>query len=315
MSWQSAIINVLTRRLIKSRWQHWRAGPEGVALLRATFVQPGWLRARRAAAARVTKVTDAPVPGEWVLPKDGVVEDGRTILYLHGGGYVFCTEETHRPLTTALANGARARVFVPAYRLAPEHPFPAAIDDSQAAAAWLFTQGAEPGRTVVGGDSAGGGLAAALCVARRDAGLAPLAGALLFSPWTDLAATGKTIESNAASDAMFVGGTIGDFAREYLGAAPATHPLASPLYADLAGLPPMLIQVSTQEVLLDDARRLADRLRAAGGTVSLREWSNLVHVWQMWTPFMPEARVALAEAAAWIRECVPSREPSSGHAH
>lgn len=315
MSWQSAIINALTRRLIKSRWQHWRAGPDGVALLRATFAQPRWMRERRAGAARVTKVTEAPVPGEWVLPKDGVVEDGRTILYLHGGGYVFCTEETHRPLTTALANRARARVFVPAYRLAPEHPFPAAVDDCVAAAAWLFTQGAEPGRTVVGGDSAGGGLAAALCVARRDAGLAPLAGALLFSPWTDLAATGKSIESNASRDAMFVGSQIANFAREYLGATPATHPLASPLYADLAGLPPMLIQASTQEVLLDDARRLAERARAAGGIVTLREWDDLVHVWQMWTPFMPEARAAIAEAATWIRERVPSRDLSSGRAH
>ena len=312
MSWQSATINVLARLLIKPRWRGWTPGVEGTARVRATFAQPRWMRERRAAAARVTKVTDAPVPGEWVLPRDGVVEDGRTILYLHGGGYVFCSEETHRPLTTTLANRCRARVFVPAYRLAPEHPFPAAIDDCLTAAAWVFTQGAVPARTVVAGDSAGGGLAAALCVARRDAGLPPLSGAVLLSPWTDLAATGDSIRTNAERDAMFVGDQIANFSREYLGSTPATHPLASPLYAELAGLPPMLIHVSTQEVLLDDARRLAVRARAAGVDVTLREWDDLVHVWQLWTPFMPEARDALADAAAWIRARVPARAAAPG---
>ncbi|MBI3792291.1 MAG: alpha/beta hydrolase fold domain-containing protein [Gemmatimonadetes bacterium] len=301
MSWQARLINLLVRTAFRRRFRDFEPTPARIAALRRAFGQPRWMRERYAARARVTKVTDAPIPGEWVLPHDGVVEDGRTILYVHGGGYVFCSEETHRPLTTALANLARARVFAPAYRMAPEHRFPAAIDDVQAAAEWLLTtQGADPARTVVGGDSAGGGLAAALLVARRDAGLPALAGGLLFSPWMDLAATGGTIVSNDGRDAMFIGSGIANFARVYLGDAPATHPLASPHYAPCEGLPPLCIQVSRQEVLLDDARRLAAKARAAGVDVTLAEWDDLVHVWQMWTPYLPEAREALRAAAAWI---------------
>ena len=307
MSWQSALINLLSRRLIRPKLGRFRAGPDGVAMIRRAFGQPRWARNLRAAAARVTKVSDAPILGEWVLPKDGVVENGRTILYLHGGGYVFCTEETHRPITTSLANRARARVFAPAYRLAPEHRFPAAIDDCLLAAEWLFaTQGVDPARTIVAGDSAGGGLAAALGVARRDRGLPAMAGTLLFSPWTDLAATGESIRSNEGADVMFVGRGIAPFAKVYLGESPATHPLASPYYADWTGLPPLSIQVSTHEVLLDDSRRLAAKARAAGVDVTIREWDNLIHAWQLWTPFMPEAREALAAAAEWVRARTPA---------
>ena len=307
MSWQRGIANVLVRLMVRRRLRSWRPGQAGAAFVRGIFGQPRWLRARRARLARVTKVVDAPVQGEWVHPLDGVVDSGRTILYLHGGGYIFCSEETHRPITTTLANAARARVFAPRYRLAPEHPFPAAVDDALASAEWLFTQGVDPARTVVAGDSAGGGLALALLLARRDRGLAPMAGAYLLSPWTDLAATGGTIVSNDGADAMFIGHRIGTFAREYLGNAPATDPLASPHYAEKAGLPPLLIQVSTQEVLLDDARRLDASARAAGVEVTLQTWDDLPHVWQLFTPFLPEARDALGRAATWISTRVPSR--------
>ncbi len=305
MSWQARAANALIRVMIRRRWQEWTPGPDGARLLRRIFGQPRWARDLRARSARVTKVTDAPVPGEWVLPLDGVVEDGRAILYLHGGGYVFCTEETHRPVTTALANQARARVFVPAYRLAPEHRFPAAVDDARAAAAWLFEQGVDPARTIVAGDSAGGGLALALLIARRDAGLAPMAGALLICPWTDLASTGGTLTSNNGRDSMFDGPRIGEFAREYLGDASATHPLASPLYAEHAGLPPFCIMVGTDEVLLDDARRLADAARAAGVDVTMRTWDGVPHAWPLFTPFLPEAREAVAMGVAWFRTRVP----------
>ena len=300
MSWQASVANLLIRVVVRRRWKEWKPGPEGARLLRTIFGQPRWLRDRRSRTARVSKVTDAPVPGEWVLPRDGVVEQGRAILYLHGGGYVFCTEETHRPVTTALANQARARVFVPAYRLAPEHRFPSAVDDALLAAEWLFAQGVDPATTIVAGDSAGGGLALALLVARRDAGLAPMAGALLMSPWTDLAATGGTMVSNNGRDVMFDGARVGLFAREYLGDTPPTHPLASPHYAVHAGLPPLCIQVGTDEVLLDDARRLAESARAAGVAVTLRTWDGVPHAWPLLTPYLPEAREAVAMGVAWF---------------
>ncbi len=307
MSWQAGIANVLLRVMVRRRWTGWTPGVEGARMLRRVFGQPRAMRDYRARSARVTKVREVIVEGEWVLPLDGTVEDGRTILYLHGGGYVFCTEETHRPLTTTLANLAKARVFAPAYRLAPEHPFPAAVDDALAAAAWLFEQGVDPARTIVAGDSAGGGLALALLIARRDAGLPPMAGAYLLSPWTDLAGTGASMETNRDRDAMFNPGRIATFAREYLGDVPATHPLASPLYAELAGLPPLCIQAGSDEVLLDDARRLAERARAAGVDVSITTWPGVPHVWQLWTPYLPEAREAIARAVAWITARVPAR--------
>jgi acetyl esterase/lipase len=297
MSWQAHVVNALTRVVIRRRLPGWRPGPEGAAFLRGIFGQPRRLRAWRARQATVTKTPSAPAKGEWVLPRDGIVDGGRTILYLHGGGYLFCTEETHRPITTSLANRARARVYAPAYRLAPEHRFPAAVDDAQASV---------ESQIVVAGDSAGGGLALALLIARRDAGAAPLAGALLFSPWTDLAATGDTIRSNADSDALFVAPGIAELAKEYLGATPATNPLASPHYGDVRGLPPITIQVSAQEVLCDDSRRMAAKLREAGVPVSIREWPTVVHVWQMFTPWLPEAVEALDEAAAWVRARVPA---------
>lgn len=312
MSWQAGIANALLRVMVRRRWKEWRPGAGGAQLLRRIFGQPRALRDARARDARVSKVEGGAVHGEWVLPLDGVVEDGRTILYLHGGGYVFCTEETHRALTTTLANRAKARVFAPAYRLAPEHPFPAAVDDAKAAAAWLFEQGVDPARTIVAGDSAGGGLALALLLARRDAGLAPMAGAYLLSPWTDLAGTGESMTTNRDRDAMFASDRIAEFAREYLGSEPPTHPLASPLYADLTGLPPLIIQAGSDEVLLDDARRLAERARAAGVEVWIETWPGVPHVWQLWTPYLPEARDALARAVTWITTHVPVR---SGAVH
>ncbi len=307
MSWQAVVTNALVRYLIRRRLQDVQPGMDGVRLVRRVLGQPRWMRERRARRARISKVTDAPVRGEWVLPLDGIVEDGRTILYLHGGAYIACTEETHRAVTCALSNQARSRVFAPAYRLAPEHPFPAALDDAMAAADWLASQGVDPARTIVAGDSAGGGLALALLVARRDAGKPAFAGGLLFSPWTDLAATGASIRTNDGRDAMFVGAGVAPTALAYLQQTPATHPLASPHYASHAGLPPLCIQASADEVLLSDAERLAQSVAAAGGDATFRRWPGVPHVWQLFTPYLPEARDAIEAAVAWIKTRVPNR--------
>jgi acetyl esterase/lipase len=200
-----------------------------------------------------------------------------------------------------LAAWSNARLFALDYRLAPGHPFPAALEDALAAYRALIATGTLPSHIVIAGDSAGGGLALALLLALRAAKDPPPAAAVLFSPWTDLAATGKSIIDNDAADPMFFGSWVAAVARHYLADTPATNSLASPVYADLTGLPPLLIQVSDDEVLLDDSRRVVANARRAGVDVTLQVWRGLPHVWQMFAPILPEGRAALHSAAAFIQ--------------
>lgn len=237
------------------------------------------------------------IPGEWVSFE--AVTPSATLLYLHGGGYVACSPRTHRPITAAYAKHG-LRVFAPDYRLAPEHPFPAAIEDAVAAYRAVRADADPAERFVLSGDSAGGGLALALLLKLRDLGLPMPDAAALFSPWTDLAVTGATIETNSARDAMFTGDAIRLGPPTYLAGADPRDPLASPLYADLHGLPPLLIHVGEREVLRDDSTRLAERARAAGVPVRVRVWPVVPHVWQIVGPMLPEARDSLQEAAAFL---------------
>lgn len=262
--------------------------------------------AKRRAGWRIRPATQPPLAGDWIEPvAAGHPALGRCILYLHGGAYVAMSAESYRTLTSRLAFGGQARLFALDYRLAPEHPFPAALEDAIAAYRALIAAGIAPARIVVAGDSAGGGLALALLIALRDENAALPAAAVLFSPWTDLAATGQSVVANSDSDALFFGAAIGRAARHYLGDTPANNPLASPLYADLTGLPPLLIQVSDTEVLLDDSRRLAENASRAGVQVTLRVWKGLPHVWQFFAAILPEGRDALREAAGFIRAQLP----------
>lgn len=302
MSWQNAALTLLLRWRVKRRADRDVDVEQARAMARRMA-----MKARLPAGWRIEAVR-TPLPGEWIERAGSAAPDARTLLYLHGGGYYFCSPETHRVITIGLAAGSEARVYVPDYRLAPEHRFPAAVEDAVAAYRGILAQGAAPERVVVAGDSAGGGLALALLLALRDAGDALPAGAVLFSPWTDLAATGASLTRNDRSDAMFRGHRIAGAARIYLGDTPPTHPLASPLYADLAGLPPLFIQASDSEVLLDDAARVAEKAAKAGVAVEFRTWHKLPHVWQFFAPFLPEGRAALAEAAAFIRRMTPRRE-------
>ena len=244
---------------------------------------------------RITAGRSGDVPGEWVeTPASG----GVTLLYLHGGGYYACSAETHRPVTIAFARRG-FRVFAPNYRLAPEHPFPAAVDDAVATYEGLLAN--HPAHNiVVAGESAGGGLSLALMLALRHKGQPMPARAALFSPWTDLAATGDSMQTNSRRCAMFQSTTSGPAARWYLGSADPRNPLASPLYADLAGLPPLLIHVSADEVLLDDSTRLASRATAGGVECRLKIWPVVPHAWQIAQRIMPEARESVAEAAAFL---------------
>ena len=249
------------------------------------------------AAIRITPARVGGVQGEWV---EGPNAGQQILLYLHGGGYFGCSAETHRPITAWFALHG-FRVFAPNYRLAPENPFPAAVDDATATYRGLLAEGHSPHRIVVAGDSAGGGLTLSLMLVLRAAGTPLPAAAALFSPWTDLAATGESVRTNAARCAMFHGPAVGPTARLYLGSADPRNPLASPLYGDLAGLPPLLIHVGANETLRDDSTRLAEKARATGVTVELKVWPVVPHVWQLAPHKIPEARQSLRESTEFLR--------------
>ena len=240
------------------------------------------------------------VPGEWIVPPGA--SDDRVVFYLHGGGYAIGSIATHRAMVARISEAAGARALVIEYRLAPEHPFPAAVEDAAAGYRWLLAQGVDPARVVVAGDSAGGGLTVAVLVSLRDAGDAMPSAAVCLSPWTDLEGTGESLASKADIDPMVQREGIEIMAKMYLAGADPRTPLASPIYADLHGLPPMLIHVGTAEVLLDDAVRLADRARAAGVDVVLEPWEDMIHVWHCFAHVLPEARQAIDRVGEFIRE-------------
>jgi acetyl esterase/lipase len=243
---------------------------------------------------------DAPLRGDWLERTEAGAT--RTLLYFHGGGYFFCSTQTHRPLVFGLTARAGARSFSLDYRMAPENRFPAAFNDALAAYRKLLALGIPPDSIVLGGDSAGGGLALALLAALRECGQPLPAGAILFSPWTDLACTGETLRTHDGLDPMFASRVIPKSAQLYLGDQPATHPYASPLYANLAGLPPLYILAGSTEVLLDDARRAAAKAKAAGVRVTLEIWPDMPHAWPLFVSSMvPESGQALDRAAAFLR--------------
>ena len=226
----------------------------------------------------------------------------RHVLYLHGGGYVTGSPELYRHVLWRLADAAEAQVAAVRYRLAPEHPFPAALDDALAAWRGLLAEGADPGRAAIIGDSAGGGLALCLALRLRDA-REPLPAAIVaLSPWTDLAISGDSIRSNARADPMLNAEHVPLLASRYLGGADPRSPYASPLYGDPAGLPPTLIQVGSDEILLDDAVRMAAQMRDAGCTVELEIWQRMPHVWQSFAPVLPEARRAIARIGVFVQQ-------------
>ncbi|PCE31740.1 alpha/beta hydrolase [Burkholderia ubonensis] len=271
-----------------------------------------WVPRRAPAGYRLRECygpDDAPLRGEWLerVEVGPGQASGRTLLYFHGGGYYFCSSRTHRQLVFGLTKRAGVRSFSLDYRLAPEHRFPAALDDALAAYRRLLDAGTPPESIVLGGDSAGGGLALATLVALRDRGEPLPAGAILFSPWTDLAATGDTLRTNDGIDPMFASAAFPKAAKLYLGDASPTHPYASPLYADFTGLPPLFIQVASNEVLLDDSRRVADKAKAAGVAVEIEIRPDVPHVWQLYAPMVPESRQALDRAAAFLRRVAVER--------
>jgi monoterpene epsilon-lactone hydrolase len=251
------------------------------------------------AEVKVERVTAPTVPAEWLRPPGAVA--GRVVLYLHGGGYVIGSSRSHRHLAAAIATAGQASALLLDYRLAPEHPYPAAVDDATAAYRWLLDQGIAPGRIVIAGDSAGGGLTVATLLALRDARLPRPAGGVCISPWVDLTCGGASYRTKAEADPIVKEASVGEMARAYLGAMPPRTPLASPLFADLRSLPPLLVQVGSDEVLLDDAVQLADRAKAAGVDATLEVWDRMIHVWHWFLPMLDEAQDAVDAIGRFVR--------------
>lgn len=240
------------------------------------------------------------VPAEWIVPSK--LSTDRVLLYLHGGSYNAGSINSHRSLAANIAAAANARALIIDYRLAPEHPYPAAVDDATAAYEWLLDNGHAPGEIIIAGDSAGGGLAMALLVHLRDKGKPLPALAICLSPWTDLAGAGQSLQTRAKADIILDAGNLSKSAQAYLGGADPRAPLASPLYADLKGLPPLLIQVGSDEILLSDSTELAERAKGAGVNVTLEVWEPMQHDWHFAASFVPEGRQAIARIGEFVEQ-------------
>jgi monoterpene epsilon-lactone hydrolase len=240
------------------------------------------------------------VPAEWVTAA-GVTGE-RVVLFFHGGAYHMGSPASLRSLLSQLSAAAGARVLSAGYRLAPEHPFPAAVDDALTVYRWLIARGTDARQIVISGNSSGGGLALAALVALRDAGDPPPGAAVVMSPWTDLDLSGDSLRTRAAADVLLTPDGAREAADWYLAGQDPRHPYASPLYADLRGLPPILVQVGDAEILRDDSTRFAAAARAAGVDVTLEVWDEMPHVWHAFAGLLPEADQAVERIGGWLRE-------------
>ena len=253
------------------------------------------------ASITVEKVDRDGLNAEWIYNLDSDPE--KVILYLHGGGYVIGNIALYRLLCATLSQKTNARVFLPDYRLAPEHPYPAAVDDTVAAYHWLLEQGYDAKNIIIAGDSAGGGLSLAATLSLRAEGQPLPAGVICLSPWADLSLSGESHQSKAKAEAMLLKESLRLWASSYANKADLRNPLISPIFADFAGFPPLLIQVGSEEILLDDSVLLAENAKSAGGDVTLSVYEGMWHVWQT-LGFLPESRAAIEEIRDFVRKRV-----------
>jgi epsilon-lactone hydrolase len=259
----------------------------------------------RASRVRVQKETIAGLNAEWLTPDDA--DDDKLLLYWHGGGYVMGSCASHRPFVSHVAREGGVKALVPEYRLAPEHPFPAAVEDSVNLYRALLEKGYEPANIVVAGDSAGGGLAVAMSLSLRDSG-DPLPGAVaLLSPLLDLSWQGESMITRKDKDPWFTREHLLHVSKAYCDDTEITHPLVSPVFADASGLPATLIQVGDDELLLSDSERFAENMRTSGGQVDIDVWSGMWHVWQMFIGLMPESRQAVEKLGEFIQTSLGGR--------
>ena len=250
----------------------------------------------------VEPVTANGVKAEWTATPNDLRD--AALLYLHGGGYVIGSLDSHRHLAAEAGRAAGIAALALDYRLAPEHPFPAAVDDALAGYRFLLGRGISPGRVALAGDSAGGGLVVAAMLAIRDAGLPQPACGWCISPWVDMEAIGETMTSKAPADPTVQRAGLLDMAKMYLSGADPRSPLAAPIYGNLSGLAPLMIQVGACETLLDDALRLARIGGAADVRVDLQIWPEMIHVWHLFHPELKAGRQAIEAGGAYVRAMI-----------
>ncbi|MCP5149569.1 MAG: alpha/beta hydrolase [Ectothiorhodospiraceae bacterium] len=295
---RARLLGLALRHTVKRRLE--RLPPLDLAAVRASRRRLDAMAARMAPPEATVEAFDADGVGGLVLTPPNA-EPGRAVLHLHGGGYVVGSPQVYRDLAARLGRAAAAAVYLPDYRLAPEHRFPAALDDARRTWHWLLRRVAAARSVAVSGDSAGGGLALALQLSLRDRD-EPLPGAgVLMSPWTDLTGSGASVVENARRDCLLVAERMPEVVTLYLGDHDRRDPLASPLLADLGRLPPQLVHASRDEILRDDATRLAARARAAGTSVELTLHGGLPHAFHLFAPLIPEARTAIEALGAFAR--------------
>ncbi len=292
------------------RYQIAHATPSGsVAEIRHNLDRTGQ-RVKPPRSVQIERTWVEGLQADWLTPTttpSDASADAR-LLYLHGGGYICGSFASHRGLVGNLTQACGLRTLMPEYRLAPEYPFPAALEDSLRVYRHLLADGIAPHRLVLGGESAGGGLVIATLLALREEGVPLPAAAFALSPWTDLAATGESLHTRARHDPWFKPEGVPVVAAHYLGDNSPTNPFISPLYGDPAGLPPLLIHVGNYEILLDDSTRLAAKARSAGVDVTLRVWDGMWHVFQTLAARVPEARQSVDEVGAWVQSRLAVRE-------
>ena len=297
MSWQLKALRVFLRVGVKRALRRQRDSYSA----RRSFAVGAWLNARGRPWRQFHDAPLGQVPALWTVP---VPPDAPLILYFHGGGYVTGSPRTHAPLARYLARRAGIALCLPAYRLAPEHPFPAAFEDACAAWAALLARGHAPGQIVLGGDSAGGGLALALLGHLCATGAARPAGLFAFSPFTDLTLSGLSLRENAQSECLLPAERLEKLRMRILQGAEPSDPRISPLFAGFADAPPVLLHAARTEILRDDTLRMVERLRTHGGQVRCDLRGNLPHVWQFFPGWLPEARESLRQTGDFIRGCL-----------
>ena len=256
------------------------------------------------------RIKDCPVPAEWITTPE--INSEKVLLYLHGGAYFLNYGNPHRDFAARVGRSAKMRVLMLDFRLPPEHPYPAAVEDAANTYQWLLKQGYSSIDIAFAGDSSGGGLALATLLKLRESDVPFPAAAVCLCPWTDLTGSGASMQSKARFDFLNKPAHMKTTAKYYAGDHDLKNPYISPLYADLTGFPPLLIQASTRDILLDDATRLAEQARNVNVDVTLEVWEKMIHVFQLGAGFVPEARKAVENIAAFLRQHVGMKTGTSG---
>ena len=290
-------------------WRNLVSGPRGTVAEIRQNIDEFFVKYPVLPEVKVEHAEVGGVPGDWLTAPDA--DPARVVLYIHGGAFVLCSPRGYRPLGARIAKATRARTFLVDYGLAPEHPFPGAIQDSADAYRGILAQGVAPSSIVIAGDSAGGNLTMATLLSLRDAGVPLPAAGVCISPWVDLECVGETMTSKADVDPLCTRDPMMVQAGLYLNGHSARDPLASPIHADLRGLPPLLIQVGSEETLLDDSRRLARRAEEAGVPVTLEIFEGMPHVWHAFASYLPEAREAIDKIGKFVDSRVAKAKTSA----